>query len=131
MYFKLHTLKLVFEIIVLVPIYTISLHLCIQKHTLHFIRCNNFLLATLATVRNALASLLGFAQAIVLGRALGVDGYGLLAFVIAFVTIVNGVVDIRMWETVTKFVGEYHAQDDHGRARAVVKLAHFWNTCML
>lgn len=73
---------------------------------------------------NALASLLGFGQAIVLGRALGVDGYGLLAFVIAFVTIVNGVVDIRMWETVTKFVGEYHARGDHGRARATVKLAY-------
>jgi O-antigen/teichoic acid export membrane protein len=73
---------------------------------------------------NAIASILGFAQAIVLGRALGVDGYGLLAFVIAFVTIVNGVVDIRMWETVTKFVGEYHARQDHGRARAMVKLAY-------
>ena len=50
MYFKLHTLKLVFEIIVLVPIYKISLHLCIQKHTLHFV-------ATTSCNCNALASL--------------------------------------------------------------------------
>ena len=45
---------------------------------------------------NVLASLIGFAQAVVLGRALGVDGYGLLAFIIAFVTTVNSVVDIRV-----------------------------------
>jgi O-antigen/teichoic acid export membrane protein len=73
---------------------------------------------------NALASLLGFAQAVVLGRALGVDGYGLLAFIIAFVTTVNSVVDIRVWESVTKFVGDYHARGEHGRARATVKLAY-------
>ena len=73
---------------------------------------------------NALASLCGFAQAIVLARALGTDGYGLLAVVIAFVTTVNQVVDIRMWESVTKFVGDDHARGDHGRARATVKLAY-------
>src|SRR5687767_14367882 len=43
---------------------------------------------------NALASGLGFVQAVVLGQALGVEGYGLLAVVIALVSTVNQVVDI-------------------------------------
>lgn len=73
---------------------------------------------------NALASLCGFGQAVVLGRALGVDTYGLLAVIMAFVTTVNQVVDIRMWESVTKFVGDFHERGDHGRARATVKLAY-------
>src|SRR5262245_30218266 len=73
---------------------------------------------------NALASGLGFAQAVVLGQALGVEGYGLLAVVIALVSTVNQVVDIRMWETVTKFVGDDHERGEHGRARAMVKFAY-------
>jgi len=73
---------------------------------------------------NAFGSLFGFLQAVVLGRALGVEGYGLLAIVMALVTTVNQVVDIRMWETVTKFVGDDHERGDHGRARAMVKLAY-------
>ena len=73
---------------------------------------------------NALASGLGFAQAVVLGQALGVEGYGLLAVVIALVSTVNQVVDIRMWETVTKFVGDDHERGAHGRARAMVKFAY-------
>jgi len=73
---------------------------------------------------NALASGLGFAQAVVLGQALGVEGYGLLAVVMALVSTVNQVVDIRMWETVTKFVGDDHERGEHGRARAMVKFAY-------
>jgi len=73
---------------------------------------------------NAIASLCGFGQAVVLGRALGVDTYGLLAVIMAFVTTVNQIVDIRMWESVTKFVGDFHERGDHGRARATVKLAY-------
>ncbi|HWN81172.1 MAG TPA: oligosaccharide flippase family protein, partial [Candidatus Udaeobacter sp.] len=69
-------------------------------------------------------SLFGFLQAVVLGRALGVEGYGLLAIVMALVTTVNQIVDVRMWETVTKFVGDDHERGDHGRARAMVKLAY-------
>jgi O-antigen/teichoic acid export membrane protein len=73
---------------------------------------------------NVFAALCGFGQAVVLGRALGVDTYGLLAVIMAFVTTVNQVVDIRMWESVTKFVGDFHERGDHGRARATVKLAY-------
>jgi O-antigen/teichoic acid export membrane protein len=73
---------------------------------------------------NAFASGLGFIQAVVLGQALGVEGYGLLAVVIALVSTVNQVVDIRMWETVTKFVGDDHERGEHGRARAMVKFAY-------
>jgi O-antigen/teichoic acid export membrane protein len=35
---------------------------------------------------------------VILGRTLGVEGYGLLAVIVAFVTPVNSEVDIRMWE---------------------------------
>jgi O-antigen/teichoic acid export membrane protein len=80
--------------------------------------------ASLLFSGNALASLLAFVQAVVLGRLLGAGGYGLLAVIIAFASTVNQVVDIRLWESVTKFVGEYHARGEHGRARATVKLAY-------
>jgi O-antigen/teichoic acid export membrane protein len=80
--------------------------------------------ATWLVSGNALGSLFGFLQAVVLGRALGVEGYGLLAVVMALVTTVNQIVDVRMWETVTKFVGDDHERGDHGRARAMVKLAY-------
>jgi O-antigen/teichoic acid export membrane protein len=80
--------------------------------------------ATLLVSGNALGSGFGFLQAVVLGRALGVEGYGLLAVVMAVVTTVNQILDVRMWETVTKFVGEDHARGDHGRARAMVKMAY-------
>jgi O-antigen/teichoic acid export membrane protein len=80
--------------------------------------------ATWLVSGNALGSGFGFLQAIVLGRTLGVEGYGLLAVVIALVTTLNQIVDVRMWETVTKFVGDDHERGDHGRARAMVKLAY-------
>lgn len=73
---------------------------------------------------NALASLFGFVQAVVLARALGAQGYGLLAFVMAFANTVGQVIDIRLWESVTQFVGDDYARGDHGRARATVKLAY-------
>jgi O-antigen/teichoic acid export membrane protein len=80
--------------------------------------------ATWLVSGNALGAFFGFLQALVLGRALGVEGYGLLAVVMALVTTVNQIVDVRMWETVTKFVGDDHERGDHGRARAMVKLAY-------
>jgi len=80
--------------------------------------------ATWLVSGNALGALFGFLQAVVLGRALGVEGYGLLAVVMALVTTVNQIVDVRMWETVTKFVGDDLERGDHGRARAMIKLAY-------
>lgn len=80
--------------------------------------------ATWLVSGNALGSVFGFLQAVVLGRALGVEGYGLLAVVMALVTTVSQIVDVRMWETVTKFVGDDHERGDHGRARAMIKLAY-------
>ncbi len=73
---------------------------------------------------NVLASLCGLLQAIVLARALGASGYGLLAFVMAFANSVNQVIDIRLWESVIRFVGDDLARGDHGRGRATVKLAY-------
>ncbi len=73
---------------------------------------------------DAVASLIGFMQAIVLARALGAGGYGLLSVVIVFAGVFNQLVDLRLWETATKFVGEYHERRQHGHARAVIKLAY-------
>ncbi len=72
---------------------------------------------------NVLASAIAFAQSVMLGRALGTSGYGLLAIVIAATTIANQLLDIRLWETVIRFVGESHASGRHGEGRAFVKFA--------
>jgi O-antigen/teichoic acid export membrane protein len=75
-------------------------------------------------VADGIASLIALLQSIVLARALGAAGFGLLALVIVFVNVFNQVVDIRLWETVTKFVAEFHERRQHGHARAVIKLVY-------
>jgi O-antigen/teichoic acid export membrane protein len=73
---------------------------------------------------DAVASLIGLLQAIILARAIGAAGYGLLSLVIVFADIFNQLVDVRLWETVTKFVGEFHERGQHGHARATIKVVY-------
>ena len=71
-----------------------------------------------------IANGIGFAQAIVLARYLGVEQYGLLALILSYVTIVNQFFDFRIFEFMTKYVSEYWANGENKKALATVKLGY-------
>ncbi len=73
---------------------------------------------------NVGSSVLGVIQTILFGRFLGADGFGVLALIIAYVTIVNQFVDFRVWETTTKYLSDYWIRGDKERAVATIKLSY-------
>ena len=70
---------------------------------------------------NTVAAALGVLQGIFVVRLLGDSGYGLLTIVMDFASNTNRLLSFRMSEVVVKYVGEALAQDDRGRAAAIVK----------
>ena len=73
---------------------------------------------------SVVTSILGFFQAILVARLLGASNYGMLALIIAYVSIINQLVDFRVWETVTKYLAEFWVKEDKARALATVKCAY-------
>jgi O-antigen/teichoic acid export membrane protein len=71
----------------------------------------------------ALAAAISMLQSILVGRLLGVAGFGLLGVIIMFTSIVNKFVSFRMSELVIRYVGQYTEADDTPRAAAVFKAA--------
>lgn len=74
--------------------------------------------------RNAVSAGIAFLQGIILARWLGATDYGLLALIIAYVSIVNQVVDFRIFEFATKYVSEFWENDRKTECFAVVKAAY-------
>ena len=70
---------------------------------------------------NVISSLLGMLQGIFVIRLLGDSGYGLLTIVMDFASNTNRLLSFRMSEVVVKYMGEALAQQDKGRAAAIVK----------
>jgi O-antigen/teichoic acid export membrane protein len=62
-------------------------------------------------------------QSILVGRLLGVAGFGLLGTIIMFTSVVNKFVSFRMSELVIKYVGQYQENGDQQRAAVVFKAA--------
>lgn len=83
-----------------------------------FLRNTSWLFAS-----NLTASLLNFAQSILLARWLGVENFGILSLVIANVTLIFGFIDFRVWETTTRYVTKFWEEKDHTRAQAVIRLS--------
>ena len=69
------------------------------------------------------AALVSLFQSILVGRLLGVAGFGLLGTVIMFTSVVNKFVSFRMSELVIKYVGHYTEENDQQHAAAVFKAA--------
>lgn len=69
------------------------------------------------------AAVLAFALALVLARELGADGYGRFALIVATVTIVSQIIDVRVWEAATRYASEHLARGQRMQARAVLELA--------
>jgi len=70
------------------------------------------------------SGILGLAQTILLGRILGAEQFGLLALIIAYVSIVNQFVDFRVWEMATKYLSDFWVKEDRERTLATVKLSY-------
>lgn len=62
-------------------------------------------------------------QSILVGRQLGIEGFGLLGVIIMFTSVVNKFVSFRMSELVIRYIGRYSVKDDQARAAAVFKAA--------
>ncbi len=62
-------------------------------------------------------------QSILVGRLLGVAGFGLLGTIIMFTSVVNKFVSFRMSEFVIKYVGRYQETGDPQRSAAIFKAA--------
>jgi O-antigen/teichoic acid export membrane protein len=70
-----------------------------------------------------IAVLLGVVQNILAGRLLGVQGWGLLATIMLFTSVVNKFASFRMSELVIKYVGKFSEEKDQAGAAAVFKAA--------
>jgi O-antigen/teichoic acid export membrane protein len=73
---------------------------------------------------NVGTSAIGFFEIVLVARLLGVEDYGLLALIMTYNTMVNQFIDLRVWETVTKYVSEFWVKGDVERAQVVVKLSY-------
>jgi O-antigen/teichoic acid export membrane protein len=67
---------------------------------------------------------LAFLQGVVLARALGPSGLGILAVVVSLVTVIQQLLGSRVWEAATKFVVEFRTAGDPVRATATVKACY-------
>ena len=63
-------------------------------------------------------------EMIVLARVLGVELFGLLTIVIAYVKIVSSLVDFRVWESVVKYVGEFLEKKESEHALSMIKFSY-------
>lgn len=63
-------------------------------------------------------------ETIFLARMLGVENFGLLSLVIAYVRLLNRFFDFRVWETSVKYVGGYWESGEKEKARSMIKLSY-------
>ncbi len=63
-------------------------------------------------------------QTVIVARILGVDDYGLLALIIAYVDILNNFFDFRVWETATKYIGAFWTNGDREKTLSFIKLSY-------
>jgi O-antigen/teichoic acid export membrane protein len=71
---------------------------------------------------------LALLQSILAGRLLGVAGFGVIATITAFASMINRLFSFRMNELVVKYFGEATLQNNSERASAVVKAAALGET---
>jgi O-antigen/teichoic acid export membrane protein len=77
---------------------------------------------------NVISMGLSMVQSILVGRLLGVAGFGVIATITAFASMLNRLFSFRMNELVVKYFGEATLQDKPERATAVIKAAAMGET---
>lgn len=75
-------------------------------------------------VAKSVPSAVNFLEVIVLARILGLEGFGLLALVIAYVRIFNSLLDVRVWESTVKYVVEFLEKKEPDRALSMIKFSY-------
>lgn len=75
-------------------------------------------------VAKSVPSAVNFLEIIVLARILGLEGFGLLTLVIAYVRIFNSLLDVRVWESTVKYVVEFLEKKEHDRALSMIKFSY-------
>jgi O-antigen/teichoic acid export membrane protein len=68
---------------------------------------------------------LSMLQSILAARLLGVDGFGILATISMFTSVINNFASFKMNEVVVRYVGEYSENHENEKAAALFKLAAF------
>ena len=63
-------------------------------------------------------------QTVITARILGVDDYGLLVLVIAYIDIINQFFDFRVWETAVKYIGSFWESGEEEKTRSMIKLSY-------
>lgn len=63
-------------------------------------------------------------QTIIIARILGVDNYGLLALIIAYVDIINNLFDFKVWETATKYIGTFWTNGEREKTLSMIKFSY-------
>ena len=67
---------------------------------------------------------LAFAQSVVVARILGPESFGAVALVIAYPSLIFGILNVRTSETTTRFLAVYDAQGIRSRALGLCKVAY-------
>ena len=75
-------------------------------------------------VARSIPSAANFLEVIILARFLGLEGFGLLTLVVAYVKIVNSLLDFRVWESVVKYVGEFIEKNESNHALSMIKFSY-------
>lgn len=75
-------------------------------------------------VAKSVPSAANVVEMIVLARVLGLELFGLLTLVIAYVKIVSSLVDFRVWESVVKYVGEFLEKNESDHALSMIKFSY-------
>jgi len=63
-------------------------------------------------------------QTVIIARIMGVDNYGLLALIIAYVEIINNLFDFKVWETATKYIGTFWTNGEKGKTLSMIKFSY-------
>ena len=63
-------------------------------------------------------------EMIVLARVLGIEVFGLLTLVVAYVKIVSSLLDFRVWESVVKYVGQFLERNESSQALSMIKFSY-------
>ena len=75
-------------------------------------------------VAKSVPSAANILELIILARVLGLELFGMLTLVIAYVRIINSLLDFRVWESVVKYVGEFIEKKEVEHALSMIKFSY-------
>ena len=75
-------------------------------------------------VAKSVPSAANIVEMIILARFLGLELFGLLTLVVAYVKIISSLLDFRVWESVVKYVGEFTEKNESDNALSMIKFSY-------